>query len=477
MSIELQIGSPEERLFNLSIDMLCVAGFDGYFKTINPAFENVLGHSREELLARPFVDFVHEEDKAATTAELTKLASGDLTLHFENRYRCRDGTYRRLAWSAYPDPNARVVYAVARDVTVQKSSEDKLSKTFSLLETLHRAQNRFIEGAGRYDLFNGLLNGLLDITKSEYGFIGEVLYNESGRPHLKMHVITNVSWSEETQQLYERTAANGMEFHNLDTLFGHVIVEGKPVISNNPKTDPRRGGTPPGHPELTAFLGLPFFKGQELTGVVGIANRAGGYDVGLLPLLQPFLSTCANLVEGYRDRHRREQAERALDRMARLDDLTQLPNRRAFLERLDLEIRRAQRYESPLSLLTIDLDRFKGVNDTYGHAVGDDVLRGVSEILRSECRGTDYPGRIGGEEFVVFLTETNKDQAVLAAQRIRRRVAEKHFFGMSNQRFHVTCSIGVAALTEHVRDSDQLLTAADKRMYEAKEQGRDRVCF
>jgi diguanylate cyclase (GGDEF)-like protein len=105
------------------------------------------------------------------------------------------------------------------------------------------------------------------------------------------------------------------------------------------------------------------------------------------------------------------------------------------------------------------------------------VLQGVAEILRSECRSTDYPGRIGGEEFVVFLTETGKDHAVLAAQRIRQRVAEKHFFTMENQRFHVTCSIGVAALAEHVRDSDQLLSMADKRLYEAKEQGRDRVCF
>ncbi len=469
--------SQEERLFELSIDMLCVAGFDGYFKSINPAFENVLGYSRAELLSKPFVDFVHDEDKEATRAELAKLAGGDITLHFENRYRCRDGTYRRLAWSAYPDPAAEVVYAVARDVTVQKAAEDKLSHTYALLETLHRAQSRFIEGADRFDLFNGLLNGVLEITKSEYGFIGEVLYSETGRPHLKMHVITNMSWSEETQTLYDRTAAGGMEFYNLDTLFGRVILDGKPVISNNPRTDPRRGGTPPGHPELRAFLGLPFFKGSELIGVVGIANRPGGYDIGLVPLLQPFLSTCANLVEGFRDRHRREQAERTLDRMARLDDLTQLPNRRAFLERLDLEIRRAKRYETPLSLLTIDLDRFKGVNDKYGHAVGDDVLRGVSEILRSECRGSDYPGRIGGEEFVVFLTETTKDQAVLAAQRIRGRVAEKHFFSLDNQRFHVTCSIGVAALTEHVRDSDQLLTVADKKLYEAKETGRDRVCF
>jgi diguanylate cyclase (GGDEF)-like protein/PAS domain S-box-containing protein len=476
MAAEHAVKSPEERLFEVSIDLLCVAGFDGYFKSINPAFENVLGYTREELLARPFIDFVHEDDRAATLAELAKLAEGSVTLHFENRYRCRDGTYRRLAWSAYPEPDANLVYAVARDVTVRKASDDKLSRTYAMLEALHRAQSRFIEGEDRHELFNGLLNSLLDLTDSEYGFIGEVIYGEDGRAHLKMHVITNLSWSEETQQLYDRTASLGMEFYNLDTLFGHVITERKPVISNNPSTDPRRGGLPPGHPELRAFLGLPFFKGTELIGVAGIANRPGGYDVGLVPFLQPFLSTCANLVEGFRNRQRREQAESALDRMARLDDLTGLPNRRAFIERLDLEIRRAHRYGTPLSLLTIDLDRFKQVNDTYGHAVGDEVLRGVAEILRSECRGTDYPGRIGGEEFVVFLTETDKGQAALVAQRVRQRVAEKHFFGADNKRFHITCSIGVATVSEHVDDTDKLLTIADQRLYEAKAQGRDRVC-
>ena len=97
-------------------------------------------------------------------------------------------------------------------------------------------------------------------------------------------------------------------------------------------------------------------------------------------------------------------------------------------------------------------------------------------MVRSECRGSDYAGRIGGEEFVVYLTETGKERALLAAERIRTRVGEKHFFSMENHRFHVTCSIGVAALSEHVRDSDRLLTVADKRMYEAKAQGRNRVC-
>ncbi len=476
MGVDLKTKSPQERLFDVSVDMLCVAGLDGYFKTINPAFEHVLGYSREELLARPFVDFVHEDDREATLTELAKLARGDVTLHFENRYRCRDGTYRRLAWTAYPDEHSDLVYSVARDVTVQKAAEDKLSHAFGLLEALHRAQNRFIEGADRHEIFNGLLNALLDLMSSEYGFIGEVLYNEEGRPHLKMHVITNVSWSAETQQLFERTQAAGMEFHNLDTLFGHVITEGRPVISNNPATDPRRGGTPPGHPELRSFMGLPYFKGDELIGVVGIANRPGGYDIGHVPFLQPLMSTCANLIEGFRDRHRREQAERALDRMARLDDLTHLPNRRAFIERLDSEVRRAVRYESPLSLLTIDLDYFKQVNDKHGHAVGDDVLRGVAEVLSGECRASDYAGRIGGEEFVVFLTETDKENALLAAERIRARVAEKHFFGRDGQRFHVTCSVGAATMTEHVRDSDRLLSVADKRMYEAKAQGRNRVC-
>lgn len=468
--------SPPERLFDLSLDMLCVAGLDGYFKQINHAFERTLGHRAEDLLARPFIDFVHPDDRAATQREMEKLSAGALTLHFENRYRCANGTYKWLSWTTFPDPEG-LLFAVARDITVQKATEGNLSRTNLLLRTVNRAQARFIEGTGRAELFDSLLEALLKLTDSMYGFIGEVLYDPENRPYLRMHSISNIAWNDETRVQYERAAENGMEFRNLDTLFGRVMTESRPIISNDPLHDPRAGGLPQGHPAMSAFAGMPFFRGKDLIGVVGLANRPGGYGLGLIEFLQPFLTTCAGLLEGFRNQSRRENAERALDRMSRLDDLTGLPNRRAFLERLATEIQRAQRYPSPLSLLAISLDHFTNVNDVYGRAAGDAALRGVAQILQSECRTTDYAGRLGGKEFVIFLTQTDRDNAATIAERIRAHVADRVFQGSGGQTFRVTCSIGGATLTGDNTDPDALITDADKRLYEAKTLGRNRICL
>jgi PAS domain S-box-containing protein len=109
-----------KRLFEITPDMLCVAGLDGYFKIINPAFERNLGYRLEELKEKPFLDFVHPEDRPATLKEMEKLGQGETTLFFENRYLCKNGTYKWLAWTSHPDLKEGLLYAVAREVTERK---------------------------------------------------------------------------------------------------------------------------------------------------------------------------------------------------------------------------------------------------------------------------------------------------------------------------------------------------------------------
>jgi len=111
------------RFFNYALDLLCIAGIDGYFKLVNPAFERVLGYTAAELLKIPFVELIHPEDRNDTVAEVSKLANGLETIWFQNRYRCKDGSYRRLEWTSYPEPSTGLLYAVARDVTRRDSSE------------------------------------------------------------------------------------------------------------------------------------------------------------------------------------------------------------------------------------------------------------------------------------------------------------------------------------------------------------------
>ena len=124
-----------DRFFTLSLDLFCVAGFDGYFKRLNPAWPDTLGWTPEELLAQPFLDFVHSDDRLATTREAKKLGQGGTTISFDNRYRCRDGTYRLLQWIAVPVIEDSQIYAVARDVTAAKEAE---RKTLALTEDLAR---------------------------------------------------------------------------------------------------------------------------------------------------------------------------------------------------------------------------------------------------------------------------------------------------------------------------------------------------
>lgn len=114
-----------ERFFNYALDMLCIAGTDGYFKKVNPAFTRILGYSADELLQQPFEDFVHPDDRYDTVAEVGKLSSGAVTLSFENRYRCKDGSYRDLRWTSFPEASTGLLYAVAHDVTELKRRQDQ----------------------------------------------------------------------------------------------------------------------------------------------------------------------------------------------------------------------------------------------------------------------------------------------------------------------------------------------------------------
>ena len=115
----------DERFFELSIDMLCMLDFSGYFRRLNQAWERTLGFTREELMAKPFFEFVHPDDRERTLGQNRQVRGGGQAHFFENRYVCKDGTYRWLMWNAAPDADRRVIYAVARDVTERKAADEE----------------------------------------------------------------------------------------------------------------------------------------------------------------------------------------------------------------------------------------------------------------------------------------------------------------------------------------------------------------
>jgi diguanylate cyclase (GGDEF)-like protein/PAS domain S-box-containing protein len=152
-----------ERFFDYAVDMLCIADHEGYFRRVNRSFGRVLGYARDELLARPFLEFVHPDDRVETLAETKRLSSGQLCLAFENRYRAKDGTFRHLSWTCYPDPETGLLYAVARDVTEERLREGNIDGITGvanrhvfdgeLAEELRRAARlRVALGVGMFDV-------------------------------------------------------------------------------------------------------------------------------------------------------------------------------------------------------------------------------------------------------------------------------------------------------------------------------------
>jgi diguanylate cyclase (GGDEF)-like protein len=162
----------------------------------------------------------------------------------------------------------------------------------------------------------------------------------------------------------------------------------------------------------------------------------------------------------------------ATERMATTDGLTGLLNHRTFQGRLDEHLQAAQRYGRKLSLIICDIDHFKSVNDTYGHPVGDQVLRGVAGVLAREARTTDLVARYGGEEFAVVMPETDAAGGLVIAERIRERIAQQ-VTATSQGPLKVTMSLGVATSPEDGQKKAELIERADACLYFAKRHGRN----
>jgi diguanylate cyclase (GGDEF)-like protein len=165
----------------------------------------------------------------------------------------------------------------------------------------------------------------------------------------------------------------------------------------------------------------------------------------------------------------------ALERLASIDGMTGLNNRRHFLELAESEWARFKRYGRPLALLMMDIDHFKSVNDSYGHDIGDEVIRAVADTLQKQKRVSDIAGRLGGEEFALLLPEATLDSAVTAAERLRGLV-EAQVIAVGGQHIAVTISVGASAVQAETLGIEELIKQADVALYEAKRSGRNRAC-
>jgi diguanylate cyclase (GGDEF)-like protein len=201
---------------------------------------------------------------------------------------------------------------------------------------------------------------------------------------------------------------------------------------------------------------------RAVGGAVGVAGIAG-----VLLVLLFFVSAAA------RGRMQRAEIEEGvLAALATTDSLTAVPNHRALTLSLRAEFERARRYHRPLAILFLDIDHFKRINDEHGHAAGDTALASFAGIVSSTLRSADSFGRWGGEEFLAVLPETDHDEALATAERVRDAVGHQSIASIGAGM--LTCSIGVAVCPEHATDPNALIAVADRAMYAAKSLGRDR---
>jgi diguanylate cyclase (GGDEF)-like protein len=175
------------------------------------------------------------------------------------------------------------------------------------------------------------------------------------------------------------------------------------------------------------------------------------------------------------DRMKMTQEKKLIaEKEAKTDILTGLYNRRAYYEISHMEFERLLRHHRTLSVIMFDVDHFKEINDTYGHDVGDQVLKSVATIVKGVIREYDYAFRMGGDEFLLLLPETNERQALFLAERIRKRVANKKFTDKDNT-FFITASFGISQYNHIERSMESIVKRADKALYEVKESGRNNV--
>jgi diguanylate cyclase (GGDEF)-like protein len=202
--------------------------------------------------------------------------------------------------------------------------------------------------------------------------------------------------------------------------------------------------------------------------VIGLeSNKGGVFQKRSLTVLQIILTNASTA-------YARAQLVQRLEKQANYDGLTKIPNHRSFQDTLTRRLAEADKQESKVALLLMDIDHFKNFNDTFGHPLGDKVLQQVAQAIKAATRDIDYPARYGGEEFVVILNESNHEQAQHAAERVRKAV-ESVQIPFEDKILSVTVSIGAAVYPDDAQQKQMLIDSADKAMYHSKENGRNRV--
>jgi diguanylate cyclase (GGDEF)-like protein/PAS domain S-box-containing protein len=435
------------------------------FLTVNCRLCEMVGRTEEELLAVTFQAITHPEDLHLHEENTALLLAGKITHYsLEKRYLRKDGAIIWVnitvspLWKPGEKPGRNMI--VVEDITERKRVQEENERRSKQLAALHETS---VELIAELDL-NTLLHF---ITRRALGLIGGTnchcyLY----RPE---------------SDLMERVASAGPELtpHKMvrqrsEGFVGHIWETGAPLLVNDYHSWPGRKREYDSLPSR-ALVGAPIRWGEELLGIIDtMAYLPHQYTQTDLDVLGMFAAQAALAI-------RNARLYRKIEQISATDELTDLFNRRGFFQLGEREFERALRFGRPLAALMLDIDHFKRVNDTYGHPIGDLVLRALADCLRQSTRGIDVAGRYGGEEFTLLLPETDHPVAIQIAERLRQSIADLSIpirRGKGNPApvdIRINVSIGVAFMQQDIPNLSVLIDHADQALYGAKNSGRNCV--
>jgi diguanylate cyclase (GGDEF)-like protein/PAS domain S-box-containing protein len=426
----------------------------------------LLGYAEDELANDVLVwqNLVHPLDLPVAEAALKAYFDGEADSYVsEYRMRCKDGRWiwilgRGMVVSRDNEGQPLRMIGTHTDITTRKQGEHSLREILGDLEL--RVQQRTA------DLVSSNQQLRLEIQERQKAE-SELSASRTRMTTIFDAVAEGLVMIDVDFTIIEiNSAAKKILSCNTQLAVGEKFGEVLQAVHENGQEFPRA---------LYPFA-LALETGSTQSNVVMGASRPDGEITWLLVSAVPLLDAAGAVnavVVSFSDITRKKQSEELIWRQANFDTVTGLPNRRLLLEHLDLEMRKAERTQLPLALLFIDLDRFKDVNDTLGHSVGDILLQEAGQRLKSCVRDTDTVARLGGDEFTIILGELHDLNHVnFIAQEILQRIAEP--FALGVEVAYISASIGITLYPNDAREIDTLLINADQAMYTAKNQGRNR---
>ncbi len=371
-----------------------------------------------------------------------------------------------LTLSLFLMVNRRLFDDLESGILARQQAESALHRS----EKIIRLRLRLWEFAATHpvnELMQKALDEIEQLTGSMIGFYHFVEEDENA--------LSLQAWSTRTRAEFCTAQGEGMHYPISEAgVWVDCIAERKPVIHNDYAALAHRKGLPPGHARVVRELVAPTIRNGRVVSILGVGNKPSEYDEDDVELVAYIADLVWSIVEKRQADDQIRQLNARLEHLAMTDELTGLTNRRSFYIQGTKEIKRAERYGTPFSLLMLDLDEFKTINDQFGHEAGDKMLQCIANILSANIRETDLLARMGGEEFSVILPNTSIQDAMRLTERLRQAV-EMAGCPISDQKMKVTVSVGVASYQEGISYLDDLLRDADTAMYRAKNQGRNRV--